>query len=349
MPLEDIVNVEITVNTVTVAQQGFGTPIVLAPAPFPERVRAYSSSTWQTELVDDGIATDSPAYLAVRAIMSQNPKPRRVKIGRIADALGAAIATDLEAIWAEDPDFYGIALASSDPAAITAVAAWAETRPVLFVAQTDDATILDAGVTDDLLSTLSGKYARTTVLYHARPAEYAGAAWLSTRLTGEPGDATWKFANLRAVTPDRLTTAQERAISAKRGNYYTTIAGRAVVIEGWASDGSFMDLTQLSDWTVARIKESVFALLAGNRKLPFSDAGGRQLYGAIWNAIAPAMDGRRYLKYDGDPLTHSVVIPPVSEVPEADRAIRRWSGIEFSFRAAGAVHSVDTIRGTISI
>jgi hypothetical protein len=42
-------------------------------------------------------------------------------------------------------------------------------------------------------------------------------------------------------------------------------------------------------------------------------------------------------------------VPAVADVPEADRAARRWSGIEFSFRAAGAVHSVGTIRGTITI
>lgn len=446
MPIEDIVNVEITVNTVTVAQQGFGVPLVLGPAPFADRVREYSSSTWQTELVDDGVPATSPTFLAVRAIMAQNPKPRRVKVGRrataetqvvritptvggsgathrftiesadgttypiaftedgtptvaeIATGLAAAVnataapvtadgssgthvvltadapntlysfydlsptlrltdhtvvtgvGADLDAVWAEDSDWYGLTLATAAPAAIEAAADWVETHPVVLSAQTHDAGVADAAVTTDIMSSLKGQsYARSPVTYHSRALQFAGAAWLSSRMTGEPGDATWKFANLRGVTPDKLTTAQQSAIRAKNGNYYTTIAGRAVMVEGWAPDGSFMDLTQLSDWTVARIKEAVFALLAGNRKLPFSDAGGRQLYGAIWNAVAPAMDGRRYLKYDGKPETHRVVIPPVSEVPEADRAARRWTGIEFAFSAAGAVHSVGTIRGTITI
>jgi hypothetical protein len=357
MPLEDIVNVEITVATVTVAQQGFGTPLVLGPASFTDRVRVYSASTWQAELVADLVtggmteaaALASTTYGAVRAIMSQNPKPRNVKVGR-SDLTAASIGADLDAIWAEDPDWYGLAMASSAADAITAAATWAETRPVIFAAQTDEANVLDPALTDDVISTLGAQgLARTVVLYHSKPAQYAGAAWLGTRLVGEPGDATWKFATLRGVTPDKLTTAQQRAITDKHGNHYTTIAGRNVVIEGWAVDGSFVDLSQLSDWTVARIKESVFATLSGNRKLPFSDAGGRQLYGAIWNAISPAMDGRRYLKYDGDPETHRVVVPAVADVPEADRAARRWTGIEFAFRAAGAVHSVGTIRGTITI
>ena len=357
MPIEDIVNVEITVTTVTVAQQGFGVPLVLGPAPFPDRVREYSASSWQSELVADMVtggmteaaATASTTYGAVRAIMMQNPKPKSVKVGR-SDLTAASIATDLDAIWGEDADWYGLTMASSAADNISAVAVWAETHPVIFAAQTDEATALDPAVTDDVISTLEALgLARTTVLYHSKPTEYAGAAWLSTRLVGEPGDATWKFASLRGVTPDKLTTAKQRAITDKHGNHYTTIAGRSVVIEGWATDGSFLDLTQLSDWTVARIKESVFSLLAGNRKLPFTDAGGRQLYGAIWNAVAPAMDGRRYAKYDGNPETHRVVVPPAADVPEVDRAARRWSGIEFSFRAANAVHSVGTIRGTITI
>lgn len=357
MPLEDIVNVEITVATVTVAQQGFGTPLVLGPAPFSDRVREYSASTWQEELVADmvtgGMTEDaaraSTTYGAVRAIMTQNPKPKNVKVGR-SDLAAATIGADLDAIWAEDPDWYGLAMASSATDDITAAAAWAETHPVLFAAQSDQASILDGSATNDVVSTLHGLgYARTAVLYHGDPTEYAGAAWLASRLVGDPGDATWKFATLRGVTADKLTTTQQHAVTNKHGNHYTTIAGRSVVTEGWAVDGSFLDLTQLSDWTVARIKESVFALLVGNRKLPFTDQGGRQLYGAIWNAVAPAMDGRRYAKYDGDPLTHSVVVPRAADVPDADRAARRWSGIEFSFRAAGAVHSTGTIRGTITI
>lgn len=448
MPLEDIVNVEITVATVTVAQQGFGVPLVLAYTTWPDRVREYSSSTWQTELVADGVAATSPAYLAVRAIMAQNPKPRRVKVGRRASAetqvvhitptvvnasaaqtdrftiedgagttypisftsdgtpslaelctgLAAAvnattvavtadgssgthvvltadapntlfsfydltsslkltdhtvvtgIAADLDAIRAEDPDWYGLALATSAPAAIEAAADWVEPLPIVFAGQTHDAGTLDPAVTSDIMSSLKGQgYARSPVVYHSRALQFAAAAWLSTRLTGEPGNATWKFATLRGVTPDALTTGQQTALRNKSGNFYVTIAGRNVMIEGTAPDGSFMDLTQLSDWTVARIKESVFAQLAGSPKVPQDDAGGRQIYGAIWNAVAPAMDGRRYVKYDGDPLTHSVVVPKWADVPEADRAVRRWAGIEFSFRAAGAVHSVGTIRGTITI
>jgi hypothetical protein len=447
MPLEDIVNVEITVSTVTVAQQGFGVPLVLAyHNAYPDRVRAYGSSTWQSELVADGIAATTPAYLAIRAIMAQSPKPKLAKLGRrsapetqivhitptagsgnaihrltieasdgtvypisfteggsptvaaIATGLAAAVnattapvtadgasgthviltadapnvlfsyydlsstlkltdhtvvtavGTDLDAVWAENSDWYGLSLATPAPAAIEAAADWAETHPVLFAPQTHDAGCADAAITTDVMSSLEGQaYARSPVSYHARALQFLGAAVLSARLTGEPGDATWKFTSLRGITPDKLTTAQQNAIRNKHGNYYVTIAGRNVFIEGWAPDGSFPDLTQLSDWTVARIKESVFALFAGSRKVPMSDQGGRQLYGAIWNAVAPAMDGRRYVKYDGNPETHRVVVPAVADLPEADRAARRWSGIEFSFRAANAVHSAGTIRGTITI
>ncbi len=445
MPLEDIVNVEITVATVTVSQRGFGIPLVLAyHTAYPDRVRAYSASTWQAELADDGIAATSPAYLAIRAIMAQNPKPKTVKLGRrtaaetqvlrvtptagggsathkltietadgtlypvsftedgtptvaeIATGLAAAVnataapvtadgssgthvvltadapnalvsvydlsatlkltdhtivsgvGADLDAIWAEDSDWYGLALATPAPQAIEAAADWVETHPVVFAPATHDADTFNAGVTTDIMSSLKGQaYARSPITYHGRALQFFGAAVLGARLTGEAGGRTWMYTTLRGVTPDKLTTAQQNAIRGKNGNFYIEIGGRNILIDGRAPDGSFVDLTQLSDWTVARIKESVFATLAGI--VPFSDAGGRMLYGAVWNAVAPAMDGRRYVKYDGNPETHRVVVPPRGDVPEADRAARRWSGIEFSFQAASAVHSVGSIRGTITI
>lgn len=87
MPLDDIVAVTITTETAQVARTGFGIPLVAAKhTNWTERTRSYSASTALSTLVTEGFATDDPAYLAVRAILSQNPRPRTVKVGRRADA-----------------------------------------------------------------------------------------------------------------------------------------------------------------------------------------------------------------------------------------------------------------------
>jgi hypothetical protein len=85
MPIEDIVNVTVTTDSVRVSQTGFGTPLIAA---FHDnwdddaRVREYSAATALSALIDEGFETTDPAYNAMRLILSQNPRPRTVKIGR---------------------------------------------------------------------------------------------------------------------------------------------------------------------------------------------------------------------------------------------------------------------------
>lgn len=81
--LDNVVQITITTDSVRVARASFGIPLVAAyHTNWPDRVRTYSASTALSAMVTDGFATDDPAYLAVAKIMSQNPRPTSVKIGR---------------------------------------------------------------------------------------------------------------------------------------------------------------------------------------------------------------------------------------------------------------------------
>lgn len=92
MDVLNIVNVSLSVQAPGISKLGFGEPCVFfygtaaIPATHPitdiERVRRYSSSTALTDMVADGFSTNDPAYLAVLAIVSQDPHPRTVKVAR---------------------------------------------------------------------------------------------------------------------------------------------------------------------------------------------------------------------------------------------------------------------------
>jgi hypothetical protein len=87
MGLSSIVDVQITRQTASVSQAGFGTMMILGfNATFPERIRFYEDM--------DGVATDfatsDEEYKAATAAFSQNPRPNRLAIGR-AEALTAAV------------------------------------------------------------------------------------------------------------------------------------------------------------------------------------------------------------------------------------------------------------------
>lgn len=79
LALENIVTVDITLNTTAVSRQGFGTPIfVSAHSYFPERSRGYSSLT----SAKDDIPEDSPTYKALQGFFSQQPSVSLVYVGR---------------------------------------------------------------------------------------------------------------------------------------------------------------------------------------------------------------------------------------------------------------------------
>lgn len=95
MSLQEIINVQITRQTTAVSRAGFGTPLVLdAHVNFTERSRIYTAAS---AMLDDGFESTDPAYIAVNAILSQNPKPSSVKVGRRqVDVIGISVDTAVD-------------------------------------------------------------------------------------------------------------------------------------------------------------------------------------------------------------------------------------------------------------
>lgn len=80
MSLDDVVQVTITTLTTAPTRVGFGIPLVMAyHTNWPERSRSYTSIA---DMITDGFATTDPAVRAVTALLSQNPKPPSVVVGR---------------------------------------------------------------------------------------------------------------------------------------------------------------------------------------------------------------------------------------------------------------------------
>ncbi len=79
MSLKDIVQVNITRESVRVTQKGFGVPLILGiHTKFPERIREYDS----IEAVAANFSTADLEYKKALAIFSQKITPEKVKIGR---------------------------------------------------------------------------------------------------------------------------------------------------------------------------------------------------------------------------------------------------------------------------
>jgi phage tail sheath gpL-like len=85
MSLADIASITIAANSGGIKRTSFGVPLIAAyHTEYVDRVREYSKLS---EMVDDGFATTSPAYLAAVALKSQSPSVRKWKVGRRALAM----------------------------------------------------------------------------------------------------------------------------------------------------------------------------------------------------------------------------------------------------------------------
>ena len=79
MPLSDIVNVQITRDTQTVSEAGFGTLMILGTHKrFNDRIRFYTSIQ---ESPNDFESTDLE-YIAAQETFSQALSPQQIAIGR---------------------------------------------------------------------------------------------------------------------------------------------------------------------------------------------------------------------------------------------------------------------------
>jgi nicotinamide riboside kinase len=79
MPLSEIVNVQITRETATVSEAGFGTLMILGVhKAFNDRIKTYASLS---DVAED-FSSFSPEYIAAQDVFSQSVTPQFIKIGR---------------------------------------------------------------------------------------------------------------------------------------------------------------------------------------------------------------------------------------------------------------------------
>lgn len=356
MALKDIVEVNITRQTTSVAVAAFNVPLILSTfAPSGEqttftRAKSYDSAK---ALADDGWSTEGAVYKMANAIFSQNPTVNRIVVGR-ADSGDASVAASLNAICDEDNSWYGLVVdpAMVDTAAkITAVAAWVESAKKFCIVWSADtniySSIYNEETSTDAASLLKkARRDRTAVIYHAVPtdgADYPDAAWMGEGFPYEPGTSTWAYKTLNGVTPDTLLASQETALKGKNCNYYTTVGGVSITQEGKVASGEYIDIIIGTDWIEARLREAVYSALVNNRKIPYDDTGIAMIEGLVKGVLNEAAS-KGILQAD----SIAVTVPKYADIPQADKLARKLPDVKFSALYQGAIHSV-TINGTISV
>lgn len=264
----------------------------------------------------------------------------------------AAISTDLDACRVADDDWYGVAIDNSSKAENLIVAAWTQSQIKVFGSSTGDTENGKVGVSGTLLKQLKAAgYTRTFTLanYNVLPS-FGGAAWIGESFPYDPGTeaGTYCAKTLDGITVDAPSTTAETETVAQNGNVYTVTAGENVTRPGKVASGEFIDVIIGKDWLTARIKEAVFGVQIGVRKVPYTDGGVSMLKAAALGVLVRAQGSLVKPGFLDPEVPAVVTAPKVADVDPAQRAARIFPSLAFSSKIAGAIHQA-IFAGTITV
>ena len=259
-----------------------------------------------------------------------------------------SVATELASFVQEQNDWYMLGLIRTATEAgqlldIEQAAGFIEPRLKMFIAASDQASLLTAVTTDiaNVLKTLG--YDRTAVLYSADQENYPEFAWMGGQLPKDAGSLTWAFKDLVGIVYDDLNATEIANLEAANANRFEAVAGGRTTFFGTVASGEYIDIIRGSDKLQTRIAERIFVNLLNNDKIPFTTQG----IGVVEADIRAELDisiGENFL-VDGSQV---VAVPAIDAVSSADKALRFLNDVTFSAQLAGAIHKVE-IRGRLTL
>lgn len=259
------------------------------------------------------------------------------------------IATDINAVIAADPNWYGLLLDSQSSAEVQAAAANIEAEGgagYICVYNNSDTACADPSSTTDVMYVLkqsayertSGLFAQTQVLC------YSAAAWMGRMFPTVAGSENWAFKTLAGIPADALTTNQIHAVENKNASVYTTLAGLNLTQFGKTPGGEWIDIVRGTDALKNVMQIGILALQANSLKVPFTDAGIDMYRNVISASLKQFVDSG----FLADTPAPYISLPAAAAVSPTSKAARNLPNVSFSATLAGAINST-TINGVLSV
>lgn len=338
-------NIQITLATKPLTIQGFSRILILGNRTSPNNlIGLYGIYSDLASMVSAGFSSSDPEYKMAALIFAQSPCPSDIAV----HIHSAAVDIDdaLDTLILTHNDWYGLLITSRDADDLHTAGTWALGNEKLFI-----------GCTDSIDALTNRNNIREAYLIHDKATDYPEAAWAGLCFPQPIGSITWKWKSPTGVVASNFTLTQLNTIRSNKGQTFSERNGIVYSDEGITTGGEYIDVVMSRDYIKARLEESLFALQTRVGKIPFDDTGGAMLESAIREVLRQAgkqgiiakavSEADKKLSDEGEYM-FTVYVPPRSEVPENDRAQRKWSGITFSFTLAGAVHKTQ-ISGIITI
>lgn len=337
--LDDIVSVDIHLNTTGVGRANFGTIMVFSRNTDYESgkaPRAGAVSTYNRLSDVAGIvAVGTPTHKVLSAIFGQSPRPRRVKVYMA--GIGSDMpwgAAHLAGAIQEDSDWYAAVIAGESTDFLTfAKAIEAERR--LFV--TDQMT--PKAAKDQNLY-------RTAVIVGAEAGGVTAGAWAAKCLGYAAGSETWALKQLAGIPAASLTPQQDQGVLNNNGTVFGRMSANLNLTRGGkVAGGEWVDVIRFRDWLQDVMQTNLVATLINRPKLPYTDEGLAVIESSMIKSLEEGVKAGGVIDWrdngEGQLVRgYTVTVPRAKDVPFNVKA-SRTAHVSFSAYLTGAIHAIE--------
>ncbi|NFC67258.1 DUF3383 family protein [Clostridium botulinum] len=330
------INVNFSDATQVISKDGFGKVLILDT----ERDSDYKEYDISRSIIElqKNYDPQTEVFKIANIIASQNPRPNKVavfgKSAKNSEDKVADLTGELNLLINEHNNWYRLLCTDLEEKTIEGLSAWCEANQKMFYTQFN---------TTEITTDLTEK--NRTVLGFKRNFERLDSGMVGLALTRIPGSFTFKFKNIKGLTADIIPDSELQAIKVKNMNAYfkkfdVQDLGTAQLDEGKVASGMYIDQVESRDWVRFRIENEIAKLLMSTEKISYDNLGIQMVVAAVDVALNDAAKNKIILKNDDGVPQFAVTYQTLDKIHIDDRKARRFTGIEFEYIEAGAMHEV---------
>lgn len=364
-------DVKVTIGQqVVVGNIGFGTPLILktcqaTAVPYTECEDITAVKTLFPDSTSGSVTTVDPVAEAAMLIFSGNNPPKKIAVCAVTGTAATAIPTLLQYDWRQ------LVVVTLDETGekdqVDDISALVKTLPgrmffthvnaggaTTSIASTMAAAVKAIGDSDrTVVVAYNGSYSSDTEGSEVEATcKFPEAALLGSTAGLNPGSFTYKNMIISGVEEEVYTDTElnnpTTGINTANGIAIVKKAGDIVTSEGKVLSGDFIDDIDSKDWIISNIEYGIQSLLNKVNKLPYDNTGISQLEAVVTNVLQQAFSMGIIAANDDSTPAYKVDFATREETKKSDIAARKYLGGSFTFKLAGAVHTVE-ITGYIEV
>lgn len=332
------VKVDITRETKTVSEKGFGLPLMLATG----KDLDYKVYTDISEVSED-FAEHSREYKLATRMFGQSPKIAELACYGVsyvpeADDVTALSAALNDLVVTNNDWFYLVSPENGDDE-IKALAEWISTQEKIYGVTTQSIALLEE---------IKGMYENVYISVHDDTEAFHAEGLLAYGAPLPIGSYDFAHKQINGVRAARLSPAEINRVKAANGTTAVAEMGLIVNLTGMACGGDFLDVIQSDYFLRARLREDVFQLLATTRKVPYTDPGIIQIVSVMDTRFRNAFSQGIIAPDENEEPDFTITYPLRKDIPKNERAKRVLRNVKFRSVIAGAVENVE-IDGVLTV